>query len=171
MVSGTLQPTPPTLADFEQWGVKQRLRSTHAATHIDHNDTLWPANATLSARVDFQPGFDWPSILFAEVNPQWNSYRQMRFRVFNTHATPLKLLIRVDDLDLGPETENRMTVSRTIDVGESVITIPLEEFRQQALQADHPGQPLMKRIQSFVFFLRRLDESVTLLFDDIELGN
>ena len=161
----------PTLADFEQWGVTHRMRSTHAVSRVDHNESLWPANATLSARVQFKPDHDWPSVLFAEVNPQWHSYREISFRVFNTHATPLRLYIRVDDLDLGPDPENRMTVSRPINPGESVITIPLAAFKQKALQANHSGQPLMKRIQSFVFFLGRLDESVTLVFDDIELRN
>ena len=110
-------------------------------------------------------------MLFMEVRPEWDSYSLMRFRVFNTLATPLKLNIRVDDEDLGPKPRNRMTVSRTINSGESVITIPLEEFRQKARQADYSGQPLMKNIQSFVFFLGRLDESVTLVFDDVELSN
>ena len=170
-VSGNLAPAPPTLADFEQWGVAQRMRSKHAIIRIDHNDSLWPANATLSARIQFQPDGDWPSILFAEVNPQWNRFQQFSFRVFNPQATPLKLHIRVDDKDLGPTTKNRITISRTVNPGESVITIPLEEFRQQALKADYPGQPLMKCIESFVLFMDRLDESATLVFDDIELQN
>ena len=170
MASDTLQPALPILADFEQWGVAHRIRNTHAAMQIDHNHTLWPANATLSARVDFKPGFDWSSMMFLEVRPEWDSYSLMRFRVFNTHATPLKLNIRVDDEDLGPKPKNRMTVSKMINPGESVITIPLEEFRQKAHQADYSGQPLMKRIQSFVFFLGHLDESVTLVFDDVGLA-
>ena len=57
-----------------------------------------------------------------------------------------------------------MTACRTINVGESAITIPLEELWQQALQAVRPRQPLTKRIPSFVFFLGRLNEIVTLLF-------
>ena len=169
MFSNTQRPSPPTLADFEQWGVAHRVRSTHAITRIEHNESLWPANATLSARVQFQPDHDWPSVLFAEVYPQWQSYRQLSFRVVNTQATPLRLYIRVDDQDSGPESEIRMTVSRTIDPGESVITIPLEEFRQQAEKSHPTRRPSMERISSFVFFLRCLEESRTLLFDDFKL--
>ena len=171
MVSKRLMPMPPTLADFEQWGVTHRLRSTGAVTRVERNELLWPANASLSARVQFLPDQDWPSVLFAEVYPQWHNYQQISFRVVNTQATPLRLYIRVDDQDSGPETEIRMTVSRMIDPGESVITIPLEEFRQQAEKVQPTRQPSMDRISSFVFFLRRLEERRTLLFDDIKLTN
>ncbi|MDC0434632.1 hypothetical protein OAM69_03210 [bacterium] len=167
--SGTLAPMPPTLVDFEQWGVTHRIRSTGAVTLVEHNESLWPANATLSARVQFLPDREWPSVLFAEVTPQWSNYQQLSFRVVNTQAIPLPLYIRVDNQDSGPESEIRMTVSRTIDPGESVITISLEEFRQQAEKSHPTRPPSMERILSFVLFMRRLEESHTLLFDDVEL--
>ncbi len=171
VVSGMFKPAMPTLADFEQWGVTHRLRRSTAILSIDRNDTVWPANTTRSAKVQFQADRAWSSITFLEVNPQWSNYAHMRFRVFNPQAESLRLYIRVDDSDLGPPPHNRMSVSRTVNSGESVVSIPLDEFREQALLGEHAGQPLMTRISNFVFFMGRLDESATLVFDDVALRN
>ncbi|MDB3936083.1 hypothetical protein N9383_05125 [Granulosicoccus sp.] len=169
IISGTLLPSPPTLADFEQWGAVHRIHSADTVVDIAKHPLLWPKNTSVSARVEFLTG-RWPSVQFSEVFPQWHHYECLSFRVLNLRDTPVTLRIRVDDSDLGPEDDDHMTVGRELVTGESTVVIALDEFREQAYKKDHPGKPLMKRISSFLFFIYQGDEPLMLLFDDLELG-
>ncbi len=168
-LSRELSPRPPILADFEQWGVAHRIRNSGTLTTIGYHDSVWQANQTLSAAVQYLPGL-WPSIQFIEPYAAWRQYGCFTFRVYNQQAETVTIKLRVDDKDLGPDDDDHMTTSRGLPPGETRVIIPLEELRLQALLEYHPGEPLMKQIRSFMFYIIHVDEPITLLIDDIALG-
>ena len=100
----------------------------------------------------------------------WLQYGCFTFSIYNQQADTVTISIRIDDTDLGPEGNDHMTTARDLPPGETRVTIPLEELRQQAVQGNHPGEPLMKQIRSFMFYINDVEEPITLLIDDIALG-
>ncbi len=168
-LSRELSPRPPTLVDFEQWGVGHRIRKSGTHMTIGYHNTVWKNNQTLSAAVQYLPG-RWSSIQFIEPYGTWSEFGCFTFTVYNHQASTVTLKLRVDDPDLGPDDDDHMTISRVLAPGETRVIIPLEELRQQARQGNHPGEPLMKQIRSFMLYISHVDEPVTLLIDDIALS-
>ncbi len=156
---------PPMLNDFDAVGSGIKVLPRHAEINIGDHSRMWPTNLSKSVKVSFGQG-DYPSIIFQEPPASWCDYDTFVFDVYSPLPEGVNLYIRIDDDSIDYLNHSFMTVRRMIEPGVGQVSIPFDEF---ANDASERGEPMFNEMSRYQLFTLNNDQSKVLYFDNFRL--
>ena len=115
-------------------------------------------------RLELKPG-PYPGLSFKFFPRDWRGWGALILVCTNPEASPLRLTVRVDDMEHNEDYGDRYNRSFDLAPGPGEIRIPLRE-----IETAPAGRALdLGRVRSVVLFAYRLQEERELLVDSLRL--
>jgi len=151
----------PLMASFEtswemsRWEAKESTftRSKNHAFHGAHS-----LMATLN------PG-EYPGVSLEQLEPVWSGYNRFCFDAFLEGSLPLKMTIRVHDINHNDTLQDRYNMGFILMPGNNHLTFALEDIRK----APRGREMDMRGMAGIMIFSYKLHEPRTVYFDNFRL--
>jgi len=155
----------PVLMDFDRvWEDEIRALNLSTKLHLASSPVGWQ-NKTKVAEVVFGVGSQYPGFSTPNIYGDWSNYQNLSIDIYSEETAVVKVIVRVNDEFHNKRFEDRFNRQLTIKPGLNKVLIKLDDIRE----APHLRRMKVDEIASMAFFMKGLDETKTLFFDNIEL--
>ncbi len=117
-----------------------------------------------SLRVVFYPA-KISFVAFEHFQTDWSAFRALHFSIFNKSSKTNLLQLYIEDSKFALSYQNRFNQTMPLAPGRNHFAIPFDSLKT----SDGKRALDLRHIHSLVLYLRRLDQPLTLYFDDFRV--